>query len=449
MMNNFDCTPEHMRLFGRTIPIAGALFLGESGSGVEFDTDAGQVRAQILGISFELSGVYAAQLGVFVTEYGDDGQPVTEKEPERTEENGNGEGSEPEGRKEHGENEGEENGEVVHHAPIRIQPCPKGPYEAAKKIPVRRDVHTYEIVSNPEHKHLRVRIEKLTESQYDKVALSVLEADAPLYPTPEYGRQILFIGDSQCAGYGAARNFDPNENPATYQFSTVDEDVTKSYAWQSAAILGAQGEYFCESGGGLISRWIPPETDIPDTNDLMLSLFPYVDKNTEKAAKLYLRSHGWKQPLGDYEYTTLQRRYEKEPGVTPFLAQLVVIYLGTNDVSFTRGISVREQHFVRRYIDLINDVRKFYTGARVLVLYGMMDQQLMEACRYAAGYTGSDFLELPLMNPAEEGIGCGQHPSPLTHRLAAEKIADYAGAVLGWERYASPAFPDADRYFLD
>ena len=143
-------------------------------------------------------------------------------------------------------------------------------------------------------------------------------------------------------------------------------------------------------------------------------------------------------PSGDYEYTTLERRYEKEPGVTPFLPQLVVIYLGTNDVSFTRGISVREQHFVRRYIDLINDVRKFYTGARVLVLYGMMDQQLMEACRYAAGYTGSDFLELPLMNPAEEGIGCGQHPSPLTHRLAAEKIADYAGEVLGWERYASP-----------
>lgn len=436
-MKNFDCTSENMRLFGRTIPIAGALFLGESGSGVEFDTDAGQVRAQILGVSFDPSGIYAAGLGVYITEFDENGKQVEEEEtPPAPEEN----------REETAAEEGEA---VVHHAPIRIQPSPKGPYEAAKRITVRRDLHSYEIASNPEHKHLRIRIEKLTESQYDKVALSVIEADAPLFPTPEYGRQILFVGDSLCAGYGAARNWDPTQDPNSYEFSTADEDVTKGYAWQAAAILGAQGEYFCESGGGIISRWIPPTTDIPDTNDLMIPLLPYVDKNTEQAAKLYLRSHGWKQPLEDYEFTTLERRYEKEPGAAPFIPQLVVCNLGTNDASFTKGVDVRVQHFVRRYIELVADVRHYYPEARVLIMYGTMDQTLTEACRYVAGYAGTDFLELPLMNPAEEGIGCGNHPSALTHRLVAEKIADYATQVLGWERFANPPFPDQDRYFLD
>lgn len=49
-----------------------------------------------------------------------------------------------------------------------------------------------------------------------------------------------------------------------------------------------------------------------------------------------------------------------------------------------------------------------------------MEQSLAEACAHAAALTESDYLALPIMDPATEGIGAVMHPSAVTQ----QRIAD-------------------------
>ncbi len=58
-----------------------------------------------------------------------------------------------------------------------------------------------------------------------------------------------------------------------YCFTTKTEDVTKAYPYLIAKEVSADPWYVCWSGGGIISRWIPPETELPLTDILMPELF--------------------------------------------------------------------------------------------------------------------------------------------------------------------------------
>ncbi len=112
----YDLTPENVRIIGRCLSLAGGLWPGTPGSGVEFWTDASVVRADVLGISETKRREDFSYLGVFL--------------------------------------DGEER-----------------PY---RKLMIRTEMHTVDILRNPEKKMHRVRIVKLTETQYDKLCLSVL-----------------------------------------------------------------------------------------------------------------------------------------------------------------------------------------------------------------------------------------------------------------------------------
>ena len=364
----YDLTPENVRIIGRCLSLAGGLWPGTPGAGVEFWTDASVVRADVLGISETKRREDFSYLGVFL--------------------------------------DGEER-----------------PY---RKLMIRTEMHTVDILRNPEKKMHRVRIVKLTETQYDKLCLSVLTADAALTPTAPPRRRILFVGDSLTAGYGLGQEHELSEDPMAYQFTTEDEDVTRSYAWLTARALHAQGQYFAWSGNGVISQWIPPEIETPYTENLLPSLYPYVDKTTETFAKIYLKAKGWKEPAGSYFLT----RYNPQS----FPADVLVFALGTNDASFTRGVPTREQHFMNRYAEFIRDVRAQYPNAVPIVICGMMETGLMDACQEAASLAEADFLPLPLMNPMQDGIGGGGHPGPASHRLWAEILTSRILQRTGWER---------------
>ena len=364
----YDLTPENVRILGRCLNLAGGLWPGTPGSGVEFWTDASRVRADILGISQTKRREDFSYLGVFLD---DEDRPY-------------------------------------------------------RRLMIRTEMHTVDILRNPEWAMHKVRIVKLTEAQYDKLCLSVLTADGAITPTRPPKRRILFVGDSITAGYGLGLDHAPSEDPQAYAFTTEDEDISRSYAWLTARTLQAQGQFFAWSGNGVISQWIPPETETPYTENLLPALYPYVDKTTETFAKIYLKAKGWREPAGSYFLT----KYDPKS----FPADVLVFALGTNDASFTRGIPTREQHFMNRYTEFIRDVRAQYPAAPAIVIYGMMETSLMEACREAASFAGADFLPLPLMNPMQDGIGGGGHPGPATHRLWAEILVSRIRQLTGWEQ---------------
>lgn len=380
-----DLIPENVRIFGRTLSLAGALWLGSSGSGVEFTTSAPDVKADILGVSSTNEVTDFAYLGVFL----DDSR------------------------------------------------------EMAKRFEVRRDLRTYELFSNPDGQMHKVKLVKLTESKRDKVALSCLRLDGTVCPTVAGGRRILFIGDSLVAGYGVLGEHHLQDDPDAYTFTTREQDVTKSYAWLTAERLGAEAEYCCWSGNGVISRFVEKDSDVPVTDLLMPTLLPYVDKDVESTARIYLRAHGWKDPDPSLQLTRLVDR-----GPDAFVPDLIVSNLGTNDETFTKGVVVREQHFGQKYLEMLREMQRIYPESRILIAYGLMLTGLSDVCNQTALMGDYQYVQLPQMRPQDDGIGGGGHPGMVSHAIAAQVLSDKIADMMGWD-IVNGTQDEVEGYYLD
>lgn len=344
----YPVTSEHVRILGRTIRIDDALWLGWSGSGIEFTTDASEVSMEILAVTPTGAPSDYAYLGIIL------------------------------------------DGDEEHMTRVRIE----------------RGQHSYTVLSNFALRRHTVLLVKLSEARHDKVGLVSITADTPLVPTRAADRRMLFIGDSITAGYGV-----DCEDPFHYDgMTTAAENVTRAYAWRTARALGADCQIIAWSGNGIISQYIDPDTDLPVTEDLIPTLYPYTDRSTEQIVKIHMSAHGRMQ---DLQALTVYDPHE-------FVPDTVVTYLGTNDATFTKGIAARERYFTERYVQLLKALGADYPGARRIVLYGTMEQSLAEACAYAARLTDSDYLALPPMDPATEGMGAVMHPSA----IAQQRIAD-------------------------
>ena len=380
----------HMRILGRTLAIGGVTWLGYSGSGIEFCTDAESVQAELIGLTATGERSDFAWIGIFL----DDEEKMY------------------------------------------------------RKLLIRRELRSYDICRNPDRKQIRVRIVKLTEERCDTVGIACVTAlEGTIRPAPARPHRILFIGDSLTAGYGVLKSQDP-EQP--YAFTTTDEDVTKAYPYITAMHLNADAQFFCWSGNGIISRWIDESTDIPITEDLMPALYPYTAKHTEQVVTITMQAKGGRPFAAgfeeDHEETQDTKYSSQSTDVSgnrknglqlldrwAFSPDLVVTNLGTNDASFVRGIPVREQHFVQRYLELLRSIARDYPFARILVTYGMMEKSLSEACERVAGLGNFDYLELPLMDPFLDGFGGGLHPSAQTHEKTANVLCYKICQMTGWK----------------
>ncbi len=289
--------------------------------------------------------------------------------------------------------------------------------EHMQKIRVDRGTHTIELLHNPELHETKVQLLKLSESRNDKIGIAMIHADSPILPTRAKERKILFIGDSVTAGYGV-----DIEDDGAYSFSTRDENVLHSYAAMTARALDADFQIVAGSGKGVISNSIDPSTDLPDTEGLIPALYPYVDRHAEEIIKIYLSAHGQNENARDLTVY--------DPGF--FVPDVIVTFLGTNDSFFTKGIPTRMQHFTQRYSELLRALGRDYPGAQRLVIYGTMEQSLSEACYQAAGLSNSQYLQLPLQDPAD-GFGGGMHPSLRTQEKLAEAVTTRIRQMMDWQ----------------
>ncbi|MDO4284582.1 MAG: GDSL-type esterase/lipase family protein [Eubacteriales bacterium] len=285
-----------------------------------------------------------------------------------------------------------------------------------RRFTLRGGRHRYALLENGNWVRARVRLMKLTEEQYASAGLCALvtEEEAVISPVPDAQRRIVFIGDSITCGYGV---LGADGEP----FTTQTQDASQAYAALCAERLGADYELVSYSGIGVISRYVEPDAGEPLTDVLMPRIYPYTDAGL-------CERNGWEMVRWDF---------------TGFRPQIIVVNLGTNDASYTRGMPEREARFAEAYRAFLRSVAQRSPGAAVVVSYGVMEQSLLscereicreldEEAREAQGALGTRFFfhEEEPMRP-EDGAGCVGHPSLRTQRKLAEDLAHFLQKTTG------------------
>ena len=243
---------------------------------------------------------------------------------------------------------------------------------------------------------------KESEVQYASSGILAFYTDeeAEIRPTDKKDRKIEFIGDSITCGYGVLGR---PEAP----FSTETESADDAFAVQCARALDADYQLVSFSGIGVISRYIEPEENEPLTDVLMPALYPHTDA-------VLVKRYGWRPESWDF---------------SSFCPQVVVINLGTNDDSYTRGIREREERFEEEYCEFVRNIHRRNPGAEIVCTFGVMSQRLLPRVEEAVQRLSESGV--PVRMHREEPIlpgevtGCDGHPSAQRQRKMAESLTEF------------------------
>lgn len=243
---------------------------------------------------------------------------------------------------------------------------------------------------------------KESEVQYASSGILAFYTDeeAEIRPTDKKDRKIEFIGDSITCGYGVLGG------PKAL-FSTETESADDAFAVQCARALDADYQLVSFSGIGVISRYIEPEENESLTDVLMPALYPHPDA-------VLAKRYGWRPESWDF---------------SSFCPQVVVINLGTNDDSYTRGIREREERFEEEYCEFVRNIHRRNPGAEIVCTFGVMSQRLLPRVEEAvqrlseSGVPVRMYREEPM--PPGEVTGCDGHPSAQRQRKMAESLTEF------------------------
>ena len=265
-------------------------------------------------------------------------------------------------------------------------------------------------------KTVTVRVMKFSEAAFAYAGLKSLEIEGSIVEPAMVSRtadtagqlKLEFIGDSITCGYGIEGIWGKDT------FTTKQERPDKAYAFLTAKALGAQVQLCSWSGIGLVSNYVDPETvNLPDTHWLMQANWPYTDKSL--SLRLGLEPEVWDAA-----------RYEPD---------IVVINLGTNDISWVRGIEDRRLGYVANLRHLIEAVHRRSPKAKICCCLGIMGEALNESVAEAVELFKKDFpavtakAVLFTQQLEADGIGADWHPSAVTHKKAAEILVKELAAL--------------------
>ena len=250
--------------------------------------------------------------------------------------------------------------------------------ELYQNIDLKEGSHTYSL-SFAKPKSMHVKIIQITELQYGFFELEEIQTDGEISKLDKPSKSILWVGDSLSAGYGLEADTTP------LVFNTHFEDCTHAYPYLVSNALNTLPIIIAYSGNGIISRWIPETEEKPNTEDILPSIFPYdLSENPS-----------W-----------------------------VIINLGTNDASYTRGIPEREQRFQELYIDFILKLKIKFPNAKFLLCYGLMEKSLLSSVQKVALETSSLFLSFDTATE-KDGLCFASHPNKTSHLNAAHTLINF------------------------
>jgi hypothetical protein len=262
-----------------------------------------------------------------------------------------------------------------------------------------------------------VTIMKFSEPEYAVCGVESLRIDTDVLlppPTPKK-RRIQIIGDSITCGYGV------EGSPEDTLHDTAVENPVKSYSVKTAQALDADFEIVAWNGKGVISAYIGDENQADDS---------------------------WLVPML-YEYTDAgccQQFFHEPPSLwekwnhSSFEPDLVTVFLGTNDASYTKNFPERKKAFSLLYQGFLRNIHQKHPHAKILCMLGTMEQSLCATLNHAVKEFSKSceeveikYLQLPLQDEAADGTGTFWHPTEATHEKIAALVTDAAKKLMGWE----------------
>lgn len=246
-----------------------------------------------------------------------------------------------------------------------------------------------------------VKVLKVTESAQSWIGISSLRVDENGTVTPVAAKdmKIEFIGDSITCGYGID---DPDRNN---HFKTATEDNTKTYAYKTAEKLNADYSMVCVSGSGVISGY----TGSSSRNESAL-VPSFYDK---------LGFTWGNTTINDKSPNEIQWDFSK------FVPDVVVINLGTNDNSYTKGNSAKCKEYEDAYVAFLKDIRSKNPDAYIICTLGLMGKELLPSIQNAVARTKDSkitWLELP--STSAYGTCADWHPCEKANEASAEILIE-------------------------
>lgn len=258
-----------------------------------------------------------------------------------------------------------------------------------------------------------VRIVKLSECLSSCCEIVSVDAHGgSIKKTDDKQRRIEFIGDSITCGYGV------DDADLSHGFSTATEDCTKSYAYKTAQLLDADHSLVSFSGYGVVSGYTPTG-----------------DRASDKLVMPYYDKYGFSESggFGTKKPSEIQWDFSR------FKPDVIVVYLGTNDSSYTVYQQGRDKEYTAEYIGLLKTVRSKNPDAKIICTLGTMGTLLVPAMHEAvsqySAQTGDNniaTLDLPLQDTQKDGCVIQSHPSAVTHDKAASLLSDKIRSEMGW-----------------
>jgi len=270
----------------------------------------------------------------------------------------------------------------------------------------------YTVFESETPEECTVKVVKLSESAYSTIGIASVEATCigNIRPTEQRNRLIEFVGDSITCGYGV------DDLDASHHFSTTTEDATKTYAYKTAELLGADYSLVSFSGYGIISGYSGDgkrhaDQLVPDFYDKM--------------------GNSWGTYLGSFVAQDTTWDFTRQPDV-------VVINLGTNDNSYVKNDASKKQEFTAAYVAFLKQVREKNPDAVLFATLGIMGVELYscieDAVKQYSEETGDSKIHTMKFDiqSMEDGIAADWHPSEKTHEKAAGKLAAKIRETMGW-----------------
>ena len=269
-----------------------------------------------------------------------------------------------------------------------------------KKFALEAGTKEYLLWENDTEEKVLVRLVKTSENQYAYASICkfILDEDAKVTKTKAKEKHIQFIGDSITCGFG-------NEGNAGDGFLTQTENPLKAYGALTAKKLDAEFTLISWSGIGIISSYVDPDVEVPNTGVLVPMLYPYTDYG------LFARM-GWEQENYDFS----EDAYD-----------MIVINLGTNDSSYTRDHADRKQAFQEAYTEFLRYLQTCHPGTPIVCCAGAMNRLLMteicEATKNASMPKSPIYYYEFTAGQPEDGEGAVGHPSMVRHENMAEELS--------------------------
>ncbi len=247
-----------------------------------------------------------------------------------------------------------------------------------------------------------VRVIKLSESAMSTCGIAKIETDGTIAPTECRDKLIEFVGDSITCGYGV------DDEDRDHHFATGTEDVTRAYAYKVAEQLQADYSMVSFSGYGIVSGYSATG-----------------EKMGHQLVPDYYEKVG-------FSYGTYLGKYKPQDFFWEFSMRqpdMVVVNLGTNDMSYVLDKEDRREEFITGYATFLTMITECNPKASILCTLGVMGEALCTAVEEAIKRYEREnnllgriaFVGLTDQLP-EDGYVADWHPTETTHKKVAEKL---------------------------